>query len=101
LFNQENRQKVKEELESLGQRLSFPRLPLTTVASDFTHVSKQLSTLWETADKELYQSRAKRKSEELDDLLEDGGKAEKRRRKALWNNMKKSVRSSSSDLELT
>jgi len=90
LFNSENRQKVKEDLESLGQRLSFPSL-LRTVASDFTHVSKELGTLWETADKELYQSRAKRKSEELDDLLEDAGKAAKRQRKALWNNMKKSV----------
>jgi len=27
----------------------------------------------------------------FDDLLEDAGKAAKRQRKALWNNMKKSV----------
>ncbi len=90
LFTSENRQKVKEGLENLGQRLCFLSL-LLTVASDFTHVTKELSALWERADKEPYQSRAKRKSEELDELLEDPGKATKRRRKTLWTNMKKSV----------
>jgi hypothetical protein len=90
LFVSENKKKFREELESRGQRLSFPSLPLT-VASDFTHVSKELSVRWATADKELYISRAKQKSEGVGELLEDQAKIQRRRRKTLWGNMKKSV----------
>jgi hypothetical protein len=60
-------------------------------ASEFQHVTRELSARWELADKDEFRARAKRKCEDIDDMLEDPGTAAKRRCKKLWNNMKKSV----------
>jgi hypothetical protein len=90
LFDSENRQQIREELRSSGCCMYLLGQTLR-VASDFEHVTKELSSRWKTADQDLFRARAKRKAQEMDDMREEGDMASKRRRRNLWNGMKKSV----------